>query len=265
MLTFVFFLVGLIFGSFICAAIGRMHDKKNWVSDRSRCAHCNHILEAKDLIPVISWLTLKGKCRYCKKTIGYQEPLVEVFTGSLFALSYGLWQNPTISIYGWLELALWLVVVVMLVGLFIYDVKWMLLPNKLVAVTTAFVALLVIVLVFSSDRPGTFLLSALLGAGLLFGIFYGLFAISKGKWIGGGDVKLAPALGLLAGSPSKALLLLFIASVLGTLVSLPLLLSKKLRANAQIPFGPFLIAATIIVYLFGASIIDWYLHKVLYL
>jgi prepilin signal peptidase PulO-like enzyme (type II secretory pathway) len=90
-------------------------------------------------------------------------------------------------------------------------------------------------------------------------MFYGLFELSKGKWLGGGDVKLAPALGLLAGSPLKALLVVFFASVFGLLISLPLLMRHKATRRSLIPFGPCLIAATILVVLVGDVIIRAYL------
>ncbi len=90
------------------------------------------------------------------------------------------------------------------------------------------------------------------------GIFYVLFAISKGKWIGGGDVKLGLLIGLILGSPELAFMMLLGASVLGTLVAIPGMLTKKLSSSSRIPFGPFLIISAILVQLFGASIVAWY-------
>jgi leader peptidase (prepilin peptidase)/N-methyltransferase len=99
---------------------------------------------------------------------------------------------------------------------------------------------------------------ALGGAAVLSGLFYALFTLSKGKWIGFGDVKLAVALGLLAGGVLEATLLLFAASVLGMLVSLPLLLSGKANRKSLVPFGPFLLAGMVVTQLFGSDIIVWY-------
>ena len=95
------------------------------------------------------------------------------------------------------------------------------------------------------------------------GIFYLLFQISDGKWIGGGDIKLGGLLGLIVATPSRSLLFIFIAAVGGTIVSLPLLLSGRLKPTSTIPFGPFLIAGAIITFLFGGSVIHWYTHFVL--
>jgi len=105
-------------------------------------------------------------------------------------------------------------------------------------------------------------LSLLLSAfwGILFsaGLFYGIFIISNGAWIGGGDVKLAIALGILLGGPMKVLLMIFLASFVGSIISITLIATKKLKQNSLIPFGPLLILSTIVCYLFGTGIINWY-------
>ena len=90
------------------------------------------------------------------------------------------------------------------------------------------------------------------------GLFYVLFQVSKGKWIGGGDVKLGWVLGLFLATPGRSFLMIFLAATLGSLVSLPLLAGKRLHKNSVLPFGPFLIIAAIIVQLFGHSILHWY-------
>lgn len=257
-------LLGLIFGSFINALVWRIHTKRKWVNERSMCPHCKHILAAKDLVPVFSWLTLRGKCRYCKKPIE-DTPIVEIATALLFAGSYLAWPFG-FEIGGAVLFASWLVCLVVLIALAVYDIRWMLLPNKMVATITVLASINVLILAVGHlHAPATVILEAVLAATIIAGLFWVLFQVSKGKWIGGGDVKLAVALGLLAGTPIKAFLLIFIASVLGTIVSLPLLASKRLKVQAKIPFGPFLIAATIIVYLFGSAMIEWYKTKILYL
>jgi prepilin signal peptidase PulO-like enzyme (type II secretory pathway) len=101
-------------------------------------------------------------------------------------------------------------------------------------------------------------LRAALGALVIAGTFWSLFQLSNGRWIGGGDVKLAVVLGLLAGTPLKALLILFFSSIIGTICSLPILVRGKKALKMQVPYGPFLMAATVVVVLFGSSIIDWY-------
>ena len=257
------FIIGLIFGSFINAFVWRIHKNKNWVSDRSICPQCKHVLQAKYLIPVASWLWLRGKCAYCKKSISWQYPVVELLTGLIFAVSYLLWPA-SFDIYQIILFILWLKIIVLLISLMVYDIKWMLLPDKLVVPLTVLSLLFVLLLnVNPVDLAG--ILFALFGGAILFGIFYALFQLSKGAWIGGGDVKIAFALGLLAGTPINVILLLFMASVIGTITALPTLISKKNALKMKIPFGPFLIVATVIVFFWGNNIINWYTTQILLL
>ena len=101
MIVLILFVFGLIFGSFVNAYVWRFKKRKNWVSERSICPNCKHVLRAKDLVPVLSWLSLRGKCRYCKKPISAQYPAVELFTALLFALSYAFWPY-SLTLLGWL-------------------------------------------------------------------------------------------------------------------------------------------------------------------
>jgi prepilin signal peptidase PulO-like enzyme (type II secretory pathway) len=272
MIQLILFIFGLTFGSFVNALVWRLHEQSkskkpkkdlSITTGRSQCINCGHTLAASDLIPVFSWLWLRGKCRYCKKPISAQYPLVELLTASLFVMSYSFWPYNLDGLFLAAFVA-WLVAVVVLVALLVYDARWMILPDRLVAIVSGLTIVLVFLLGVAASKPGTVLVAALSSA-LLFGLFYGLFQVSKGKWIGGGDVKLAPALGLLAGTPVKAILLVFIASLVGTIIALPMMHSKKLKKNSQIPFGPLLITATIIVFLFGNAIIDWYTSTILYM
>lgn len=249
--------VGLIFGSFVNAFVWRFKQKRDWVRERSECPHCHHVLTAKDLVPVFSFILLKGKCRYCGKKIE-DTPLPEIATSLLFVLSYLAWPVELQGV-GLFQFICWLVVLVVFMVLTVYDLKWFLLPDKIVFPLIGFVVAQLlaqkIFYHFSWHELGV----AALAAALLSGIFYILFVMSDGTWIGGGDVKLAIALGLLAGDPFKTTLLLFAASTLGVLVSLPMMMRKKGKSlKMQIPFGPFLIAATIFVQLFGSPIVHWY-------
>ncbi|MDQ3158673.1 MAG: prepilin peptidase [bacterium] len=259
-------LFGLIFGSFVNALVWRMHeqeDKKSKVKKkdlsishgRSMCVKCHHKLGFLDLIPVFSWLWLRGKCRYCNKEISKQYPLVELTTAALFGLSYYFWP---VHVQGlqWAVLAVWLMSLVVLMALLVYDLKWMILPNKLVAIVSglAFVYLILQV----ADGGTSTLINAFFGIIVTAGVFYAIFQISKGTWIGGGDVKLAVSLGIFAGSLLHGVLLLFLASLLGSLISAPLMFYGKTKLKTRIPFGPFLIAATVIVVLFGQDMIEGY-------
>ncbi|PID30727.1 prepilin peptidase [Candidatus Saccharibacteria bacterium] len=223
---------------------------------RSVCPSCEHQLAAKDLVPVLSWLLLRGKCQYCRKPISAQYPLVELLTGVLFALCYLSWQFPLDGLHlVWFCYSLGYIV--FFVALAVYDAKWFLLPNKLVFPLVGVAASEVLVSgVWQHSWAAVW--QPLLGAGLLYGLFWGLFQVSRGTWIGGGDVKLALALGLIAGSPLYAMLVLFIASLLGTLVSVPQLITARKGLRQHIPFGPYLLAACFIVMLYGENIVSWY-------
>jgi len=266
--------LGLILGSFANAFVWRLReqeelkDKKpkdlaeklrdlSIMRGRSMCPHCRHKLAAQDLVPVVSWVSLRGKCRYCHKPIGWQYPAVELGVALLFVLSY-LWWPMALQGYGLLAFVFWLVFVVGFAILTVYDMRWFLLPDKVVwpLVVLALVQVAIHVLWYGGD--GETLLTAALGVVVASGFFYLLYMGSRGKWIGGGDVKIGIVIGLLVGGPWPALLVLYVASVLGTLVSLPLLANKKVDRTSLIPFGPFLLFATVVVQLFGSSIISWF-------
>lgn len=262
MTILILFLYGLVFGSFINALIWRVKNKKNWVSERSICPNCKKELKLQHLVPVFSWIWLKGKCAYCKKPISVQYPAVELLTGLVFAVSYVAWLN---EFFG-LEVAifaLWLVISVVLVALTVYDLKWMLLPNSFVLVLTLLSIFLVLLSAYS-QRNWVVIIDSIGGAVVLFGIFWCLFQVSKGTWIGGGDVKLAVPLGLIVGSPLLAFLVLFGASILGSIIAIPLLILKRAKVKTQLPFGPFLILATFLVFFWGQQFLNWY-SNLLYL
>ncbi|MGI9028059.1 MAG: prepilin peptidase [Candidatus Saccharimonadales bacterium] len=263
-------LLGLCFGSFVNALVWRLREqskpKANRIASktelslahgRSMCVHCKHVLSPMDLVPVISWLGLGGKCRYCKKPISWQYPLVEALMATLFVISYIFWPR---DIAGWEVLAFgaWLACLIGLIALVVYDIRWMLLPNRLIFPLYGLAAVYVLA---RGLETASFITLLGAGAGVLIGggIFYLLFQMSRGRWIGGGDVKLGFLIGALAADPANAFLMLFVASSLGTLFILPLLATKKANRTSHIPFGPFLIAGCIITVLFGSSITSWYL------
>jgi leader peptidase (prepilin peptidase)/N-methyltransferase len=260
-------------GSFVNALVWRIHEqaqeskKKNPDGKylkrlsirrgRSMCPNCKHTLATKDLVPLVSWLSLKGRCRYCNKPVSRQYPLVEVLLALLYAASYGWWP---IAIHGSqiIIFLLWLVLMVGLVALLVYDVFWMLLPDKLIYPLYLVAGVAALVNIFIASSPLTALLNDVLGVVIGGGLFYVLFQVSNGRWIGGGDVKLGFLLGLIAGTPARSFLLIFIAALLGSLTALPLLIEGKMKRTSTIPFGPFLIISVIIVQIFGIHILHWY-------
>lgn len=263
-------LLGLCFGSFVNAFVWRLHELEvkrkltnkqrkelSVTRGRSMCVHCRHELAWYDLLPVVSWLSLKGRCRYCHKPISWQYPLVEVLTAASFVVSYLAWPYG-FGLLGLILFTLWLVFLICFVALAVYDIRWMLLPNRIVYPLIGLAVLQVFIRVALTGEVVGVISGALLGFVAIGGFFYMLFQVSDGKWIGGGDVKLAFVIGPLVGSGALSLMVIFIASMLGTLVSLPFMASKSLKASSRIPFGPFLILATIIVYLYGERILSWY-------
>jgi prepilin signal peptidase PulO-like enzyme (type II secretory pathway) len=230
------------------------------------CTDCHHTLAWYDLIPVLSWILLWGKCRYCHKSISWQYPAVELLSATFFIVSYIYWPFATqaITFIFILHFGLWLVILTGLIALFVYDIRWLILPDKIVYPLTLITLLHILLQTQIVEQNTSTLTGSIMGAIMLFGLFYLLFQVSGGRLIGGGDVKLAVALGLLSGGVLGALLLLFLSSVLGSLISLPLLVNKKLKINSHIPFGPLLIAAAFIVYLFGAGITSWLRQKYFY-
>lgn len=261
-------LLGLCFGSFINALVWRIYAQENKTAQkkykkvdtsiltgRSICPNCKHILHAKDLIPVLSWISLRGRCRYCQKKIHWQYPFVELLTAALFGASYAFWPYGFEAL-GTFQFISWLIVLVGFVALVVYDLRWMILPNRIVYVLII-VTLLQQIVSFVVLKDTSVLVSSFWGVMVSSGLFYVLFQISDGRWIGGGDVKLGVALGLLVGGPLPALLMLFIASLIGTVVSLPYILRSG-KKNQKIPFGPLLIIGTTIVYFWGEHITQWY-------
>jgi leader peptidase (prepilin peptidase)/N-methyltransferase len=261
MIILTLILLGLIWGSFVNAFVWRLHEGRDWVRGRSECSVCHHQLAPGDLIPVISWLMLGGKCRYCHKPIK-DSPIVELSVPLLFTASY-IWWPWALQGAGLLRFILWLIFLVGFVILAVYDLRWKLLPNKIVYPMIGLAVLQVALLTLFYSGGVTLLLGAAAGVLIISGGFYALFQVSGGKWIGGGDVKLGVVLGILAGGLWQALLLLFIASLSGMLITIPLLLSKKVRPKATIPFGPFLLLASIVIQLFGTVIVRWYTHLVI--
>ncbi|HSH18091.1 MAG TPA: prepilin peptidase [Candidatus Saccharimonadales bacterium] len=226
------------------------------VRGRSMCTHCKHPLAARDLIPVVSFLWLGGKCRYCGHKIE-DSPLAELLTPLLFIISYVGWPRELQGME-WLFFVLWLLLLVGFVALVLYDLRWFLLPHSIVLPLIALAVVYVLLLATVGQGGVPVLVGAFSGAVLISGIFYLLYWISKEQWIGGGDVTLGFLLGLLSGGPAKALLLVFLASFIGTLIALPLLLLGRAGRGTRLPFGPLLILAGIIVVLFGDRIIRWY-------
>jgi len=186
--------------------------------------------------------------------MGSTYPLVELVTAGLFALSYYFWPYGFDHI-GIVSFAVWLVSLTLLVSLVLFDLKWFLLPDRIVY-TLVGLAFLLQLYTISYTQDISQIPNILLGVIVGFGVFFVLYVGSKGRYIGGGDVKYGLYFGLLLGSGFKSLLVISLGSLIGTMLVLPALLTKKTKFTSQIPFGPSLIAATFMLYIFGDKIVE---------
>ena len=252
-------MLGLVVGSFLTALVDRLHDGRKWVMARSECDSCGITLRVADLVPVFSWLLSKGQCRHCQCSISWRYPVIELATVSIFLLSYLVWPE-SLAGFELVKFGTWLIFVTGFVGLSVYDLRWFVLPNKLIYPLLVISSLMLSLEAVFFDGGLSLIGNAALGALACGGLFYVIFQVSKGRWIGGGDVKLGILLGILAGGFLEAVLLVLIASLLGLLVAIPLLVKKGLNFKMKLPFGPLLMAACVVIVLFGENILDWYLN-----
>ena len=223
------FLLGLAVGSFLNVVICRLENKEPIIFGRSHCPKCGAVLKWFDLIPLLSFLLQRGRCRYCHKKISFQYPMVEIFTGAIFLLIF----NFQFSIFN-------LLIACFLIIIFVYDLKHYIIPDKVI-----FPAIL-LALVFNWSN----ILSAVLASGF----FLSLVLVSKGKWLGLGDVKLAALMGLILGWPN-ILLALFLSFLSGAIVGLGLIALGRKSIKSQIPFGPFLSGATVSIMLCSSNLL----------
>ena len=227
--------------------------------DRSQCLHCGYKLTWRDLIPIVSWVSLKGKCRECKKPIGYFELLIEIGVAVFFVASYAFW--PFGPIDTGIEIArfiVWLVAGVILAILTAYDTKWYLLPDKLTMILTGLGVVSVILAAVSSFDPAGLLLSTLGAVGILSGLYLVLYVASKGRWIGFGDIKLGLGLALLLGDWGLAIIALFLANLIGCLIVIPFMIKGTLKRDSHVPFGPLLIIGTVLAFFIGPPLVELY-------
>lgn len=246
-------ILGLIIGSFLNVIILRFDDLKSVLVGRSHCPNCKRALPWYELIPVLSYIGLMGKCRDCKKTISAQYPLVELGTAAVFALlflKFGLsFQFVILSL-----------VSCILIVIFVYDILHQEIDDRLVVVAAG-LWIVYLLVGFITNYPIIQLsvyLSSLYGL-LAFGGFIGFLAkVSNETWMGYGDIGLGALLGLIVGWP-LALLNCFGAFFIGAVVGLVFIALKMKKMQSKLPFAPFMILAFWITLFWGEKIIDWYM------
>lgn len=257
MIPVILFVFGAILGSFANATVWRLHKGRNFTHERSECEFCHHTLSATDLIPIVSWLALRGRCRYCRLRLSMQHPIVELATGLLFAAFYILWPGHVDTTGDWVSLGFWLVYLVGMVMLFIYDLHWQLLPDRIVFPLIGIAVVDVVLSRALYQGGGWFALGhAGVGVAILAGFFGFLYFISKGRWIGFGDVKLGVFMGLVLGMPASLFALLgsyYIAAA----VVLPLFLAKIVTRQSKVAFGPFLLISMVASFFLTDFLSNW--------
>ncbi|MDP3880994.1 MAG: prepilin peptidase [bacterium] len=286
-MNIILFIFGLLVGSLLnVLAVRYKEDGKIFERDRvigrSACPHCKKVLKSYELIPLLSYIFQLGKCRSCKNRLSIQYPLSELITATLtvctvsFLLSfYPINLDPAFgSIATAIFIAIWLLIIYTLILLSLIDLRLKIIPDQI----NVFLFFLALPLLFiKSNFPNAFLnqgsflagygsiinpiSSVWLNAGFaaVFGaIFFGLIiAVTKGRGMGMGDLKLVIPLGLILGWPD-IVLMISLSFIIGTIFSLPLLIFKKKTFKAAIPFGPFLVMAFFVTIIYGEALLRWY-------
>lgn len=256
---FLLLLVGSCLGSFLNVVIERLNQGEGILRPRSSCESCHHKLAFFDLIPIFSWLALGGRCRYCHSPIPWQYPLVELATGILFLLVYqeilgNIREYQGINQFIGL-LAYWLIITSFLIIIFVSDLLYQIVPDKIVYPA---IALAIFYSVFSipalpAGRQYSVFNYLLSGLGAT-GFFFLLHLLTRGKGMGLGDVKLAGLMGLILGVP-QIILAFYLAFLTGAFSGVILILLKKKKFKEEIAFGPFLVGATFITLFWGEKIL----------
>ncbi len=240
------FTTGLIFGSFLNAWIWRTREKKSILKGRSVCPTCKKALHWYENIPIFSFFYQKGRCRGCKVAISWQYPLVELGAGLLFA--FVAWFHA-----GNLELIMRdAFIIFFLMFVFVYDLRYQEIWDRMTIHPAAILAAATVWFGWLSIP------SMLVGALVGMGFFLAQYVVSKGRWIGGGDIRLGLFMGIILGWP-LILVALFLAYVGGAIFVIPFLIMGKKQFASKIPFGTYLSVATVVAMFWGEKLVDWYI------
>ena len=244
-LKLLLFLYGCVFGSFFNVVGLRIPLKKSIVVPRSACPNCGHQLKACELIPVISYVIQRGKCRGCKSRISPIYPIMELLTGILFMTAP--------LVVGWSgELVVAITLISMFMIIVVSDIHYMIIPDKILI---WFAGIFLLELIVWPLNPWW---DSLLGAVTGFVLLLIIALVSNGG-MGGGDVKMYAVLGLVLGV-KLVLLSFFLSALFGAVIGGLALLLKIVKRRQPVPFGPFIAAGTLAAYYWGSEIIDIYLQ-----
>jgi len=247
-----FLIIGLVMGSFIHCLVSRCH-RSETLGGRSFCFGCNEPIAWYDNIPLLSWLLLKGRCRHCHCRIAIDHFILELASGLLYAFSFAyLWQKGE----GWLSLTIYLAAISLWLFVFLSDYFWLeiYLPPLLVGA-----ALILIGQLFLGVSIWSLLFSVALGAA-----FFGAqYMATRGKGMGSGDIYLGGLMGLIFPDWRLLLTALFLSYILGTILSLDLVLRTRKSLKTKVPLGVFLALGSLLALFIGQQLLTWYLGLLL--
>lgn len=250
----VILLYGIVIGSFLNVCIYRIPNKTNIALGRSHCMGCDTDIKLYDLIPVISFLLLRGKCRACKSEISIQYPIIEALNGILYVAVF--------HIYGWNGLAtvllnvVYCMVISLLLVISVIDMRTQLIPNVLNLVLVLFGVLAVIIVYVGSNGDWKLISEYFIGFFAISFFLYLIFYITGGRGIGGGDVKLMAGAGLLLGW--KLVIVAFLIGAISAAIIHPILMRVK-KVGRVMAFGPYLALGIVCALFFGERIVNWYI------
>ena len=246
------FIMGSSLGSFFNVCIYRIPNKKSVVNPPSHCYNCNTRLKPLDLVPILSWTLLRGKCRYCGQKISPRYALVELLTGLLFVLVYGVYGPNLITIYYFLLVSL-------LVIITFIDLDHYIIPDGLV-IFGSVGAVIFNILGLGAGIKDSLLGGLICGGGMLV-LIYLIELILRKEVMGGGDIKLFGMVGLFLGV-KLGLLTILLSVYVGAIYGVGNIIYsrfKKKEFNSMIPYGPFISVGALLSILYGMSMINWYI------
>lgn len=244
-------LLGLLIGSFLNVCIYRIPRHEEIVYTPSHCMKCNTAIKWYDLIPVLSFLILKGRCRNCKTQLSYQYPLIELLNGAAYM---GIFLLKGLTV----ETPFYCIVFSTLLVVTMIDYQYQIIPNGIVVflLVVGFIHMFVMFFVHQTSPIYYFIGFFAVSVVLL------LIAIVSGGKMGGGDIKLMAVCGFLIGW-DRIILALMVGSIIGSLIGIAWIVTGFKKRNEPIPFGPFLASGIVVAMLFGELIINWYLSSIL--
>lgn len=240
-------ILGLFIGSFLGVLADRLPREENVLWGRSHCDYCKKSLRWFELVPVFSFVFQRGRCLRCHKRLSIQYPIVELVTGLGFAFLFSMFHNSIVQYVGYL------IIFSSFLVLFIADLKYQILPDSMIIIGS----IAAVGLLFFSPAPFVTFPPHILSAAGGFAFLYVIWAVTRGRGMGFGDVKLAVFMGLFLGFPD-IIIAFYTAFLTGAGVGVILILTGKKGWKSKIAFGPFLILGAMVAFFWGPQIMNWW-------